>query len=104
MRSYCNPPTYLSKLLRKWWSQWLLNNPRVLKYLTGTLGADEDAKTTWYRHWVRQGLEAFERQLVLLATERAAAGLTPSVYCWGDAQQRAVLAKLPQAQVVFNYL
>ena len=76
-----------------------LNNPRVLKYLTGTLGADEDAKTTWYRHWVRQGLEAFERQLVLLATERAAAGLAPSVYCWGDAPTLADCCLVPQ---VFN--
>ena len=76
-----------------------LNNPRVLKYLTGTLGADEDAKTTWYRHWVRQGLEAFERQLVLLATERAAAGLAPSVYCWGDAPTLADCCLVPQ---IFN--
>jgi maleylpyruvate isomerase len=40
-----------------------LNNLRVLKYLTRTLGVDEAAKTAWYRHWVREGLEAFERQL-----------------------------------------
>ncbi len=76
-----------------------LNNPRVLKYLTGTLGADEEAKTTWYRHWVRQGLEAFERQLGLLAHERAAAGLAPSVYCWGDAPMLADCCLVPQ---VFN--
>ena len=76
-----------------------LNNPRVLKYLTGTLGADEDAKTTWYRHWVRLGLEAFERQLVLLATERAAAGLAPSEYCWGDAPTLADCCLVPQ---IFN--
>ena len=47
-----------------------LNNPRVLKYLTGTLHADEDAKNAWYHHWVRQGLEAFERQLALLAARQ----------------------------------
>lgn len=76
-----------------------LNNPRVLKYLTGTLGADEEAKTAWYRHWVRQGLEAFERQLVLLAAERQAAGDSPSVYCWGDAPTLADCCLVPQ---IFN--
>jgi maleylacetoacetate isomerase/maleylpyruvate isomerase len=76
-----------------------LNNPRVLKYLTATLGADEEAKTTWYRHWVRQGLEAFERQLVLLAAERQAAGDSPSVYCWGDAPTLADCCLVPQ---IFN--
>ena len=40
-----------------------LNNLRVLKYLTRELKVDEDTKNTWYRHWVRDGLESFERQL-----------------------------------------
>ncbi|MEX0915066.1 MAG: maleylacetoacetate isomerase [Wenzhouxiangellaceae bacterium] len=40
-----------------------VNNLRVLKYLTGTLGIDERAKLAWYRHWVAAGLDAFERLL-----------------------------------------
>ena len=76
-----------------------LNNPRVLKYLTGTLHADEDAKNAWYHHWVRQGLEAFERQLALLAAERQAQGLAPSVYCWGDTPTLADCCLVPQ---IFN--
>src|SRR5690606_31005252 len=40
-----------------------INNLRVLKYLTKELKVEEEAKNTWYRHWVRDGLEAFERQL-----------------------------------------
>ncbi|MEY3766242.1 MAG: maleylacetoacetate isomerase, partial [Limnohabitans sp.] len=40
-----------------------LNNLRVLKYLVRELKVEEEAKNTWYRHWVREGLEAFERQL-----------------------------------------
>ena len=40
-----------------------LNNLRVLKYLTRELKVEEEAKNTWYRHWVRDGLEAFEREL-----------------------------------------
>ena len=40
-----------------------VNNLRVLKYLTGTLGVDEAAKLAWYRHWVYAGLDAFETML-----------------------------------------
>jgi maleylacetoacetate isomerase len=41
-----------------------LNNLRVLKYLSKDIGVSEDVKNTWYRHWVRDGLESFERQLL----------------------------------------
>ena len=37
-----------------------LNNLRVLKYLVRDLKVEEEAKNTWYRHWVRNGLELFE--------------------------------------------
>lgn len=40
-----------------------LNNLRVLKYLRGTLGQAESAVNTWYRHWVSEGLAAYEREL-----------------------------------------
>ena len=55
------------------------NNLRVLNYLVQTLKVDEAGKNAWYSHWARSGLEAFERQLVLLAQQRAAQGLAPSV-------------------------
>jgi len=76
-----------------------INNLRVLKYLVRELKVDEDAKNQWYRHWVRSGLEAFERQLALLAQERAAQGLAPSVFCWGDAPTLADCCLVPQ---IFN--
>lgn len=76
-----------------------LNNPRVLKYLTATLHADEDAKNAWYHHWVRQGLEAFERQLALLSAERQAPGQARSLYCWGDTPTLADCCLVPQ---IFN--
>jgi len=41
-----------------------LNNLRVLRYLTKTLGQGEEAKNAWYRHWVEQGLAQIEAQLV----------------------------------------
>lgn len=37
-----------------------LNNLRVLKYLGGTLGAEESARDDWYRHWVMAGFDALE--------------------------------------------
>ncbi len=76
-----------------------LGNLRVLKYLVHTLKVDDEAKNGWYHHWVRSGLEAFERQLALLAQERAQAGLPPSVYCWGDTPTLADCCLVPQ---IFN--
>lgn len=67
-----------------------LNNLRVLKYLVHDLKIDEDSKTRWYRHWVREGLEAFERQLALGKGGR---------YCHGDAPSLADCCLVPQ---IFN--
>lgn len=67
-----------------------LNNLRVLKYLVHALKVDEAAKTAWYRHWVREGLESFERQL-----QRQA----PSPYCWGPSPTLADCCLVPQ---IFN--
>ncbi len=38
-----------------------LNNVRVLGYLKRELGAADDARDDWYRHWVREGFVALER-------------------------------------------
>jgi maleylacetoacetate isomerase len=46
-----------------------LNNLRVLQYLQTTLGVGDVQKNTWYHHWVRQGLLAFEQQLQHLQTQ-----------------------------------
>jgi maleylacetoacetate isomerase/maleylpyruvate isomerase len=56
-----------------------LNNLRVLKYLTWELKVDEEAKNTWYRHWVRSGLETFERQLAQTPASRFCFGETPTL-------------------------
>lgn len=39
-----------------------LDNLRVLQYLRGELGVDDEAKLAWYRHWVALGLAALEPQ------------------------------------------
>jgi len=67
-----------------------LNNMRVLKYLVRDLKLDDDAKNAWYRHWVREGLLAFERQLALLPA---------STYCYGNTPTMADCCLVPQ---VFN--
>ena len=67
-----------------------LNNLRVLKYLSKELGVSEDVKNTWYRHWVRTGLEAFERQLA-----QGPAG----AFCHGDSPTLADCCLVPQ---IFN--
>ena len=64
-----------------------LNNLRVLKYLVRELNASDDAKNTWYRHWCREGLEAFERQL---------AQLPQGAYCFGDTPTLADCCLVPQ--------
>ncbi|MFT4268998.1 MAG: maleylacetoacetate isomerase [Xenophilus sp.] len=68
-----------------------LNNLRVLKYLVRELKVHEDAKNAWYRHWVREGLMAFERQLA----QSPAAG----AYCHGDVPTLADCCLVPQ---IFN--
>jgi maleylpyruvate isomerase len=41
-----------------------LNNLRVLRYLVRQLGADDDAKNAWYRHWVEEGLASLEARVL----------------------------------------
>ena len=76
-----------------------LNNLRVLKYLVGPLGQDEATKLTWYRHWVREGLESFERQLRALDTVREHMGWEDSLYCYGTSPTLADCVLVPQ---IFN--
>lgn len=67
-----------------------INNLRVLKYLVRELKVEEEAKNTWYRHWVRTGLEAFEKQLVAGPRGR---------FCHGDTPTLADCCLVPQ---IFN--
>ena len=53
-----------------------LNNLRVLKYLEGALGRDEEARQAWYAHWIAEGFTAIEALLV----GRGLAGR----FCHGD--------------------
>ena len=64
-----------------------LNNLRVLKYLVRELKLDDTAKNAWYRHWVREGMLAFERQL---------AQQPASTYCYGNTPTLADCCLVPQ--------
>ncbi|MFC4930919.1 maleylacetoacetate isomerase [Massilia sp. GCM10023247] len=64
-----------------------INNIRVLKYLTGTLGVSEEQKNAWYAHWVEEGLGAVERLLEKLPA---------APYCVGDTPTLADCCLVPQ--------
>ncbi len=65
-----------------------LNNPRVLNYVTGKLGASEDQKLEWYHHWVKMGFTALERRL--------ASEPQTGRFCHGDLPGLADCALVPQ--------
>ncbi len=68
-----------------------LNNVRVLRYLKNVLGAGDEARNTWYRHWVEQGLAQLEAQLV--------AQKSTGRYTYGDTITLADVCIVPQ---IFN--
>ncbi len=63
-----------------------LNNLRVLKYLTGAMGQDEDVRDEWYRHWVLEGFSALEA----MAAPRAGR------FLFGDQPGLADICLVPQ--------
>lgn len=63
-----------------------INNLRVLKYITGELGADEAAKTEWIHHWVHRGFEPLEK-----ITKHSSGN-----FCFGDEVSMADICLIPQ--------
>jgi len=63
-----------------------LNNLRVLKHLTGRLGADEAAKNAWIGRWIADGFAALEA----LAEPRAGR------FLFGDTPTLADICLVPQ--------
>jgi maleylacetoacetate isomerase len=62
-----------------------LNNLRVLGYLKKELGAEQQSRDDWYRHWVREGF---------VALEQMARG--SGTYLGGDAPDLADICLVPQ--------
>jgi maleylacetoacetate isomerase len=65
-----------------------INNLRVLRYLTHSLGHDETAIAMWYNHWIDAGFQAFERLL--------AGDARTGAFCHGDRPGMADIALVPQ--------
>ena len=64
-----------------------LNNLRVLNYLKGHLGHDQAAADNWYRHWIKEGLEACEKLLPSTGKDR---------FCFGEQPTMADACLIPQ--------
>jgi maleylpyruvate isomerase len=65
-----------------------LNNLRVLKYLSGTIGVDDAAKAAWIDHWHAAGLTALESEL--------ANDPRRGRFCFGDTPTIADCCLVPQ--------
>ncbi len=63
-----------------------LNNLRVLKYLKDELGQEQEARDSWYRHWVAEGFAALEA----MAASRAGR------FLFGDSPTLADICLVPQ--------
>ena len=63
-----------------------LNNLRVLKYLSGPLGVEQEHRDAWYSHWVHEGFAALEQ----LAAPRA------GQFLFGDSPTMADVLLVPQ--------
>lgn len=65
-----------------------LQNLRVLRYLKRSLGLEQDAIDTWYRHWVTEGFTVIERSL--------AGHPSTGACCHGDTPTFADACLVPQ--------
>ena len=63
-----------------------LNNLRVLKYLSGPLGVEQEHRDAWYSHWVHEGFAALEAH----AAPRA------GQFLFGDSPTMADVLLVPQ--------
>lgn len=65
-----------------------LNNLRVLKFITGSLGLSEDAKMHWIKHWTELGLSALEQEV--------SRSQKHGRFCFGDTPTMADCCLVPQ--------
>lgn len=89
-----------------------LNNLRVLKYITTTFGANETAKTDWFRNWVVTTFDALETTLAQSnMTGRYCVGDTPGLadlclyaQVWNNARFQIETSNWPTIAGIFDRL
>jgi maleylacetoacetate isomerase len=72
-----------------------INNLRVLRYLSRSLGQEETGIAAWYNHWIDAGFHAIEG---LLTPEQGT-----GVYCHGDTPGLADIVLMPQVVNAARY-
>lgn len=68
-----------------------VNNLRILKYLSGSLGVSDEQKNAWYQHWCAVGFAGLEQRL--------AHDPRRGLFCFGDQPGYADCVLVPQ---IFN--
>jgi maleylpyruvate isomerase len=101
--AYPKPPLLPSNPVDRAWVRALaldiaadihpINNLRVSRYLVRQLEVSEEARSTWYRHWVATGLAGLEAQI----SRDSRSGR----FCYGDQVTLADICLVPQ---LFNAL
>src|SRR3546814_7291582 len=56
-----------------------VNNMKVLRYLVDELGATEEQKSAWYRHWINEGFHGLEALLVRSGSGKFCVGSQPTI-------------------------
>ena len=64
-----------------------VNNLRVLAYVQSELGASDEQKDAWYKHWIAEGMTAVEAHL-----SKHDSGL----FCFGESPSLADVCLVPQ--------
>jgi len=64
-----------------------VNNLRVLAYVQSKLGASDEQKDAWYKHWIAEGMTAVEAHLSKHDSGR---------YCFGESPSLADVCLVPQ--------
>ncbi|HJT97919.1 MAG TPA: maleylacetoacetate isomerase [Rhodanobacteraceae bacterium] len=65
-----------------------LNNTRVMRFLERELGATEEQRVRWMRHWIEEGFRSFE--------ELVAGHPSTGLFCEGDTPTIADVCLVPQ--------
>lgn len=72
-----------------------VNNLSILQRLKSQFGADDEGTQEWYRHWIKEGFDAFETLL--------AGGNRAGRFCHGDTPTLADVYLVPQVWNAYRF-